>query len=46
VCIEQIMPLARSLKEIVPLVREAYLGAYSGYWATSVGALIPQSREV
>ena len=41
VCIEQIMPLARSLKEIVPLAREAYLGAYSGYWATSVGALIP-----
>jgi hypothetical protein len=25
----------------VPLAREAYLGAYSGYWATSVGALIP-----
>lgn len=41
VCIEQIMPLARSLKEIVPLAREAYLGAYSGYWTTSVGALIP-----
>lgn len=41
VCIEQIMPLACSLKEIVPLAREAYLGAYSGYWATSVGALIP-----
>ncbi len=41
VCIEQILPLARSLKEIVPLAREAYLGAYSGYWATSVGALIP-----
>ena len=41
VCIEQIMPLARSLKEIVPLAREAYLGAYSGYWASSVSALIP-----
>ncbi|MFG3692493.1 hypothetical protein ACGFZ6_03775 [Stutzerimonas stutzeri] len=41
VCIEQILPLARSLKEIVPLAREAYLGAYSGYWATSVGTLIP-----
>jgi hypothetical protein len=41
VCIEQILPLARSLKEIVPLVREAYLAAYSGYWASSVGALIP-----
>jgi hypothetical protein len=41
VCIEQILPLARSLKDIVPLVREAYLGAYSGYGATSVGALIP-----
>jgi hypothetical protein len=31
VCIEQIMPLAHGLKEIVPLAREAYLGAYSGY---------------
>lgn len=41
VCIEQILPLAHSLKEIVPLAREAYLGAYSGYWAVSVGALIP-----
>lgn len=41
ICIEQILPLARSLKEIVPLAREAYLGAYSGYWATSVGTLIP-----
>ncbi|RDS83611.1 hypothetical protein DWU98_04580 [Dyella monticola] len=41
VCIEQILPVARSLKEIVPLAQEAYLGAYSGYWATSVGALIP-----
>lgn len=41
VCIEQILPLAPSLREIVPLAREAYLGAYSGYWATSVGALIP-----
>lgn len=41
VCIEQILPLARSLKEIVPLAREAYLGAYSGHWATSVGSLIP-----
>lgn len=41
VCIEQILPLARSLKEIVPLAREAYLGAYSGHWATSVGTLIP-----
>lgn len=41
VCIEQILPLARSLKEIIPLAREAYLGAYSGHWATSIGALIP-----
>ncbi|MDG5497923.1 hypothetical protein [Niveispirillum sp. BGYR6] len=41
VCIEQIMPFARSLREIVPLAREAYLGAYSGYWAVSVGVLIP-----
>ncbi|MFQ6334006.1 hypothetical protein [Methylophilus sp. 3sh_L] len=41
VCIEQILPLAKSLKDIVPLAREAYLGAYSGYWSTSVGTLIP-----
>lgn len=41
VCIEQILPRARSLKDIVPLAREAYLGAYSGYWSTSVGTLIP-----
>lgn len=41
ICIEQILPLARSLIELVPLVREAYLGSYSGYWATSVAALIP-----
>jgi len=41
VCIAQIMPLARSLQEIVPLAREAYLGAYSGYTASSIAALIP-----
>lgn len=41
VCIAQIMPLARSLQEIVPLAREAYLGFYSGYKASSIGALIP-----
>jgi len=40
VCIEQILRLARSLKEVVPLAQEAYPEAYSGYWATSVGALI------
>lgn len=41
VCIAQIMPLARSLQEIVPLAREAYLGFYSGYKAPSIAALIP-----
>jgi hypothetical protein len=41
VCIAQIMPQARSLKEIVPLAREAYLGLYSGYRASSIAALIP-----
>jgi hypothetical protein len=41
VCIAQIMPLAGSLQEIVPLSREAYLGFYSGYKASSIGALIP-----
>jgi hypothetical protein len=41
VCIAQIMPQARSLKEIVPLAREAYLGIYSGYRASSIAALIP-----
>jgi hypothetical protein len=41
VCIAQIMPQARSLREIVPLAREAYLGVYSGYRASSIAALIP-----
>ncbi len=41
VCITQIMPQARSLKEIIPLAREAYLGVYSGYRASSIAALIP-----
>jgi hypothetical protein len=41
VCIAQIMPQARSLKEIVPLAREAYLGVYSGYRASSIAALFP-----
>jgi hypothetical protein len=41
VCIAQIMPLARSLQEIVPLAREAYLGVYSGFRASSIAALIP-----
>jgi len=35
------MPQARSLKEIIPLAREAYLGVYSGYRASSIAALIP-----
>ena len=41
VCIEQIMPQARSVREIVPLAREAYLGVYSGDRASSIAALIP-----
>ena len=41
VCIAQIMPQARSLKEIIPLVREAFLGVYSGYRASCIAALIP-----
>jgi hypothetical protein len=41
VCVAQIMPQARSLKEIVPLAREAYLGFYSGHRASSIAALIP-----
>lgn len=41
VCVAQIMPLARSLQEIVPLAREAYLGVYSGYTASGIAALIP-----
>ena len=40
-CIEQIMPQVRSIREIVPLVREAYLGFHSGYRASSIAALIP-----
>ena len=35
------MPGARSLREIVPLAREAYLAFYSGYRASSISALIP-----
>jgi hypothetical protein len=41
ICIAQIMPQARSLQEIVPLAREAYLCVYSGYRASSIAALIP-----
>ena len=41
VCIAQLMPKARSLREIIPLAREAYLGVYSGYKASSIAALIP-----
>ena len=41
VCITQILPSAPSLKEIVPLAREAYLAFYSGYRAASIAALIP-----
>jgi hypothetical protein len=40
-CIAQILPQARSLKELCPLAREAYLAFYSGYRASSIAALIP-----
>lgn len=41
VCIAQILPPARSLRDIGPLAREAYLAFYSGYRASSISALIP-----
>jgi hypothetical protein len=41
VCIAQILPEARSLREFAPLAREAYLAFYSGYRASSIAALIP-----
>jgi hypothetical protein len=40
-CIAQFLPQARSLSELVPLAREAYLAFYSGYRASSIAALIP-----
>jgi hypothetical protein len=40
-CIAQILPQARSLSELCPLAREAYLAFYSGYRASSIAALIP-----
>ena len=41
VCIAQILPQSRSLKEVCALAREAYLAFYSGYRAASISALIP-----
>lgn len=41
VCIAQLMPGARSLRDVVPLAREAYLAFYSGYRASNISALIP-----
>lgn len=41
VCIAQLLPQARSLKEFEPLAREAYLAFYSGYRASSIASLIP-----
>jgi len=41
VCIAQILPQARSLKEVCSLAREAFLAFYSGYRASSISALIP-----
>lgn len=41
ICIAQLMPSCRSLDEFSPVIREAYLAAYSGYSASSIAALIP-----
>lgn len=41
ICISQILSQAPSLKELVPLAREAYLAFYSGHRASSIAALIP-----
>lgn len=41
VCIAQILPMTRSLKDVCALAREAYLAFYSGYRAASISALIP-----
>jgi hypothetical protein len=41
VCIAQILPATRSLKDVCALAREAYLAFYSGYRAASISALIP-----
>lgn len=41
ICVEQLIPKSRSLAEFVPVIREAYLAAYSGYPASSIAALIP-----
>lgn len=41
VCIAQILPQARSLKEFCALAREAFLAFYSGYRASGISALIP-----
>lgn len=41
ICVSQVMPNARSLRDVAPLAREAYLGFYSGYRASSIAALIP-----
>lgn len=41
VCIAQLLPKSRILSEFAPLVREAYLGFYSGSRASSIAALIP-----
>jgi hypothetical protein len=40
-CIAQILPQARSLRDVCSLAREAYLAFYSGYRASSISALIP-----
>ncbi|MDN5504533.1 MAG: hypothetical protein L0H10_12065 [Comamonas sp.] len=41
VCVTQLIPACRSLTEFAPVIREAYLAAYSGYAASSIAALIP-----
>lgn len=41
VCVAQLMPKARTLREFCPLVREAFLAFYGGHRASSIAALIP-----
>lgn len=45
-CIAQIFPKARSLSNIEPLAREAYLAFYSGYRAAGIASLIPAVEGV
>lgn len=40
-CVAQMMPKSPCLKDFCPLIREAFLGFYSGSRASSIAALIP-----